>query len=104
MCQIVEFLKYYVIFIYFQAAVSALLAVSVLYNEKNQNKYYGIFQKFDTYQIASLKTCQRHKGLNKNYYIKEQKKSWEPVRICLLNIYSQYNQFQPTLGWICFAF
>ena len=30
----VEFSKYYVIFIYFQAAVSALLAVSVLYLEK----------------------------------------------------------------------
>ena len=34
MCRIVEFSKYYVIFIYFQAAVSALLAVSVLYVEK----------------------------------------------------------------------
>ena len=31
MCRIVE---YYAIFIYFQAAVSALLAVSVLYSEK----------------------------------------------------------------------
>ena len=30
----VEFSKYYIIFIYFQAAVSALLAVSVLYFEK----------------------------------------------------------------------
>ena len=39
------------IFIYFQAAVSALLAVSVL---------YVIFRKFDTYQIAFLMTCQRH--------------------------------------------
>ena len=34
MCRILEFSKYYVIFIYFQAAVSALLAVSVLYVEK----------------------------------------------------------------------
>ena len=30
MCRIVELSKYYIIFIYFQAAVSALLAVSVL--------------------------------------------------------------------------
>ena len=37
---IFEFSKYYVIFIYFQAAVSALLAVSVLYVE---NKYYVLF-------------------------------------------------------------
>ena len=37
----VEFLNYYVIFI---AAVSALLAVSVLYVEKNQNKYHVIFE------------------------------------------------------------
>ena len=43
MCPIVEISKYYIIFIYFQAAVSALLAVSVLYVEKNQNKYYVIF-------------------------------------------------------------
>ena len=40
MCPIYE---YYIIFIYFQAAVSALLAVSVLYVEKNQNKDYVIF-------------------------------------------------------------
>ena len=45
MCRIVEFSKYYVIFIYFQAAVSALLAVSVLYIEKNQNKYYVILDR-----------------------------------------------------------
>ena len=55
MCRIFEFSKYYVIFIYFQAAVSALLAVSVLYVEKNQNKYYIIFRKFDTYQMAIIK-------------------------------------------------
>ena len=60
MCRIVEFSKYYVILIYFQAAVSALLAVSVLYVEKNQNKYYVIFRKFDTYQIAFFMTCQQH--------------------------------------------
>ena len=46
MCRLVEFLKYYVIFIYFQAAVSALLAVSVLYVEKeikiNIMKYFEI--------------------------------------------------------------
>jgi hypothetical protein len=47
MCRIVKFLKYYVIFIYFQAVVSALLAVSVLYVEKSQNKHYVIFQNFD---------------------------------------------------------
>ena len=41
----VKFLKYYVTFIYFQTAVSALLAVSVYYFEKNQNKYYIIFRK-----------------------------------------------------------
>ena len=58
----VEFSKYYVIFIYFQAAVPALLAVSVLIVEKNQNKYYIIFRKFDTYQIAFLMTCPRHKN------------------------------------------
>ena len=46
MCRNVEFSKYYIIFIYFQAAVSALLAVSVLYVEKNQNKYYIIFVNF----------------------------------------------------------
>ena len=40
MCRISE---YYVIFIYFQAAVSALLAVLVLYVEKNLNEYYAIF-------------------------------------------------------------
>ena len=61
MCRIFEFSKYYVIFIYFQAAVSALLAVSVFYVEKNQNEYYVIFRKFFTYQIAFLMTCQRHK-------------------------------------------
>ena len=55
----VKFSKYYIISIYFQAAVSAQ-AVSVLYVEKNQNKYYEIFQKFDTYQITFLMTCQRH--------------------------------------------
>ena len=35
-CRIFE---YYVIFTYFEAAVFALLAVSVLYLEKNQNRY-----------------------------------------------------------------
>ena len=51
MCRIVE---YYVIFIYFQAAVSALLAVSGLYVEKNQNNYYVIFDNSTqyTYQIT----------------------------------------------------
>ena len=33
--------------IYFQAAVSALLAVSVLYIEKKSNEYYIIFRNFD---------------------------------------------------------
>ena len=56
----VEFSKYYVIFIYFQAAVSALLAVSVLYVEKNQNKILRNISKFLTSrfrQIAFLMTC-----------------------------------------------
>ena len=35
------------LFIYFQAAVSGLLAVSVMYVEKNQNKYYIIIWKFE---------------------------------------------------------
>ena len=64
MCRIFEFSKYCVIFIYFQAAVSAMLAVSVLYIEKNQNKYQVIIskiRKFITYQIAFLMTCQRDK-------------------------------------------
>ena len=43
-CRILE---YYVIFIYFQAAVSALLAVSVLYVE---NEYYVTF-KISYYEI-----------------------------------------------------
>ena len=38
-CRISE---YYVIFVYFQAAVSAQLAVSALYVEKNENKDYVI--------------------------------------------------------------
>ena len=36
--------KYYVIFVYFQAAVSALLAVSVLDVEKIKIVYYVIFR------------------------------------------------------------
>ena len=44
----VEFSKYFVMFIYFQAAVSTLLAVSVLYVEKkNQNQYYVLFRNVD---------------------------------------------------------
>ena len=43
-----EISKYYVIFVYFQAAVSALLAVSVLYVEKKiKIKYYVIFRDFE---------------------------------------------------------
>ena len=38
--------KYYVIFVYFQAAVSALLAVSVLYVEKNQNRILHNIPRF----------------------------------------------------------
>ena len=42
-----EISKYYVIFVYFQAAVSALLAVSDLYVEKKiKIKYYVIFRDF----------------------------------------------------------
>ena len=36
--------KYYLILIQVQAALSALLAVSVLYVEKNQNKHNKLFQ------------------------------------------------------------
>ena len=43
----IKFLKNHVIFIYFQAAVSALLAVSVLYVEKIEINTYVIFQKFE---------------------------------------------------------
>ena len=53
MCRIFEFLKYYVISIYFQAAVFAILAVSVLYVGKNENEYYVIFQKFES--LAHIK-------------------------------------------------
>ena len=44
----VEFSKYYVIFIYFQAAVS------VLYVEKNQNRCYIIFRKFENSKIQHI--------------------------------------------------
>ena len=54
MCRIFES---YVIFIYFQAAVSALLAVSVLYIEK---KILRNIRKFDKYQIAVLMTYTGH--------------------------------------------
>ena len=57
----VEFSKYYVIFIYFQAAVSALLAVSVLYIEKNQNKYYVIFRNFEKLHNIFFDSFQRTK-------------------------------------------
>ena len=46
--------EYYVVFIYFQAAVSALLAVSVLYVEKNQNKYYVIFENSTNIKLLYL--------------------------------------------------
>ena len=63
MCRIVEFSKYYIIFIYFQAAVSALLAVSVLYVEKNKILCnISKIRKFDTYQVAFLMTGQQHKN------------------------------------------
>ena len=39
--------EYYEIFVHFQEAVSELLAVSVLYIEKNQNKYYILIWKFE---------------------------------------------------------
>ena len=41
-----EILIYYIIFVYFQAAVSSLLALSVLYVEKNQNKILRNILKF----------------------------------------------------------
>ena len=48
MLRMFEFSKYYATFTYFQAAVSAMLALSafVLW-KKNQNKYYVIFWKFE---------------------------------------------------------
>ena len=52
-------LQYEIIFVYFQAAGSALLAVSALYVEKNKNNEYILrnisnIQKFITYRIAFL--------------------------------------------------
>ena len=53
----VEFLKYYVIFIYFQAAVSALLAVSVLYFEKKIKINITLY--FENSKIRHISTgCQ----------------------------------------------
>ena len=43
-----EISKNYVIFVYFQAAVSVLLAVSVLYDEKKQNKILHNISRFLT--------------------------------------------------------
>ena len=59
-CQIVKFSKYRVIFIYFQAAVSAVLAASVLHVEnkiKINVTWYSEIRKFDTHQIAFLMRC-----------------------------------------------
>ena len=56
--------KYYGILVYFQVAVSALLVVSVLYVEKNQNKILHNISRFLTKrfrQIAFLMKCQQHK-------------------------------------------
>ena len=58
--------EYYVIFIYFQAAVSALLAVSVVYIEK---KNYVIFWKFKnlthsfSYDIPATLCFEINKGV-----------------------------------------
>ena len=71
MCRIFE---YYVIFIYFQAAVSALLSVSVLYVEKNQNKYYIIFENLtirhipNSFSYEKPGTLGKIELINKNLY------------------------------------
>ena len=44
-----EISKYYVIFVYFQAAVSALLAVLVSYIEKNQNQILRNILRFQDF-------------------------------------------------------
>ena len=67
----VEFWKYYVIFISFQAAVSALLTVSLLLNlyvEKNQNKYYVIFIYFQAAVSALLTVSVLYVKKNQNKY------------------------------------
>ena len=57
MCPIFEFSKYYVIFIYFQAAVSALLAVLCI--EKKILHNILKIRKFDTYQLSNTFSCDR---------------------------------------------
>ena len=68
MFPIFEFSKYYVIFIYFQAAVSALLAVSVLYVEQKSKYILRNTRKFDKYQIAVLMTYTGHYTTKKQFY------------------------------------
>ena len=67
MCRIYEFQSYYVIFTYFQAAVSALFCLSQFCTlKKNQNKDYKIlgdsFQR--TFQIAFLMRYFKHSQCN----------------------------------------
>ena len=67
MCRFFEFFKYYVIFIYLFSSscfyVPCWLSQFCKLKE-NQNKYYIIFRKFNTNQIAFHMTCQRHNSSN----------------------------------------
>ena len=60
MRRIVELLKYYIIFIHFQAAVSALLAVSVLYVEKNRKKILHNISKFQQFNTLANQLMMRY--------------------------------------------
>ena len=71
MWQNYEFSKYYVIFIYFQAAVSALFWLSqfcTLKKNRNRLREYSKIRNFVTYQITFLMTCQQHKEWKKNTF------------------------------------
>ena len=74
MWQNYEFLKYYVIFIFFKQLSLPCLAVSALYFKKhiwNRFREYSKIRNFVTYQITFLLTCQPHK-YNKNLIKKAQ--------------------------------
>ena len=62
MCRIFEILRNIYLF-----SSSCLCPVGCL-SFVHQNKYYVIFRKFDTYQIAFLMTCQRHLDARKPDY------------------------------------
>jgi hypothetical protein len=58
-----EFLKYYVLFIFFKQLSLPCLSVSVLYFKKkirNRLREYSKIRNFVTYQITFLLTCQPH--------------------------------------------